>query len=159
MVPPPSDPFIVLMTEIFRIRGRFRLLFQDFEGSTGFSRIQYAVLATVIEADDPPTVSQLGRNLGYPRQVIQRKANELIDRGLLRMKDNPAHKRACVLVPTRKGLDLKVIADEWTKLNSAELLTKLEPGLCDKITADLRTLRVAIDGHIRHDGDRTSAVE
>jgi DNA-binding MarR family transcriptional regulator len=156
MVPPTSDPFIVLMTEIFRIRGRFRLLFQNFEGSTGLSRIQHAVLATVIEADNPPTVSQLGRNLGYPRQVIQRKTIELINRGLLHMKDNPVDRRACVLVPTRKGLDLKVVADEWTKLNSAELLTKLEPGLCGKITADLRTLRVTIDGHISHGGNRAS---
>jgi len=114
------------------------------------------VLATVIEADNPPTVSQLGRNLGYPRQVIQRKTNELINRGLLRMKDNPANRRACVLVPTSKGFDLKAFADECTRLNSAELLTKLETDLCYKITADLRTLRVAIDGHISPDGNRRS---
>lgn len=157
MTSPKNDPFIALITEIFRIHGRFRLLFQGSAGSTGLTRIQNAVLATVIETQHPRTVAQLGRSLGHPRQVIQRTTNELIDRGLLGMQDNPADRRAKVVVPTPDGLALKSTADAWAKEISSQLLAGLEGGLCERITADLTTLRGAIDVYVREHGMREPA--
>lgn len=143
----PPDPFIELVAEVFRIHRRIRTLFSVSSDSTGLTRIQNSLLATVIETDHRHTVAQLGRNLGYPRQVIQRTTNELIERGLLRMEDNPGDKRARFVVSTEAGRDLKSIADAWARQISGELMAHLDNGLCKQITADLQQLRQAIDDH------------
>ena len=47
------------------------------------------VLSAVAGALSPPTVPQIGRSLGHPRQVIQRIADALVARGLIGFEDNP----------------------------------------------------------------------
>lgn len=145
----PPDPFIALVSEVFRLHRRIRSLFSDSTVSTGLTRIQNSLLATVIETHHRHTVAQLGRNLGYPRQVIQRTTNELIERGLLRMEDNPSDKRARYVVSTEAGRHLKSVADACARQVSGELLSDLDDGLCEKITADLQQLRQRMDNHAR----------
>lgn len=154
-----ADPFIELVAEVFRIHRRIRSLFSEPAESTGLTRIQNSLLATVIETNNRHTVAQLGRSLGYPRQVIQRTTNELIDRGLLEMVDNPADRRARFVFPTEAGLELKSIADEWARRVSGELQSDMEIGLCGKITADLQQLRKAIDEHTKRKAATRSAFE
>lgn len=143
----PPDPFIELVAEVFRIHRRIRALFAESSESTGLTRIQNSLLATVIETNHRHTVAQLGRNLGYPRQVIQRTTNELISRGLLCMEDNPSDKRARYVVSTEAGRNLKSVADAWARRVSNALLSDLDDGFCERITADLQQLRQKIDHH------------
>jgi DNA-binding MarR family transcriptional regulator len=95
------------------------------------------VLAAVVRAETAPTVSQIGRSLGHPRQVIQRAADSLEQRGFLQFEDNPDHKRARLLVPTgagrafqqdrdRRGL---AVADRLTRGIDAEILAETAAGL------------------------------
>lgn len=149
------DPFIELVAEVFRIHRRIRSLFTESAGSTGLTRLQNSVLATVIETHHRHTVAQLGRNLDYPRQVIQRTTNELIERGLLCMEDNPSDKRARFVAATPAGKELKSIADAWASQISGGLLSDLDDGLCEKITVDLQRLRQTIDHHT----DRRASIE
>ena len=83
-----------------RLQGRLKGAFTDSRLSTGLGETEMTVLNAVAEAPSPPTVPQIGRALGHPRQVIQRAANALITAGLIATRDNPDHKRAVLLIPT-----------------------------------------------------------
>lgn len=57
-----------------------------------------------LSQDGPQTVPQLARRRPVSRQHIQNVVNELIVKGLVRLKDNPAHKRSKLVELTDKGV-------------------------------------------------------
>lgn len=149
---PASDPFLAVIRELLRIHSKIRRLFRQVEDSTGLSTMELAVLATIAESSFPLTASDIGRRLGYPRQVIQRTANELAARGLSEGRANPAHRRAQLLVLTPAGVELKAVADRRAREISATLLKGLEVARCADLAAELRNVRAAIDGHLAEAG-------
>jgi DNA-binding MarR family transcriptional regulator len=54
-------------------------------------------------ATTPLPVAGIAREMGITRQSVQRIADLLVDRGLAEYRDNPAHRRAKLLVPTGAG--------------------------------------------------------
>ncbi len=60
------------------------------------------VILDAIE-DAPATVAQIARRRGIARQAVQRVADLLVDDGLATYQDNPRHRRARLLRPTRRG--------------------------------------------------------
>jgi len=140
-----NDPFFAVIREVLRIRSKTRRLFRPVEETTGLSAMELAVLGTIAESSHRLTASDIGRRLGYPRQVIQRTANELTSRKLTTGQANPAHKRAQLLVLTGAGRELKAVADQRARDISAELLNGLDPATCENLAAELGKLRTAID--------------
>src|SRR5947208_697900 len=51
----------------------------------------------------PLPVAGIAREMGLTRQSVQRIADILVERGLAEYRDNPAHRRAKLLVPTEAG--------------------------------------------------------
>ena len=149
---PASDPFLAVIRELLRIHSKVRRLFRQVEIATGLTAMQLAVLATIAESSFALTASDIGRRLGYPRQVIQRTANELAARGLSEVQANPAHKRAPLLVLTPAGVALKELADRRAKEISATVLNGLDAVTCDALASELRNVRAAIDGHLLQPG-------
>jgi len=145
---PEADPFIQIINEVLRVHGRVRPLFEEIERATGLSNMELAVLASVAEAREPRTVSELGRSLGHPRQVIQRTTNELVTRGLITTQVNPFHKRAPVLALTAEGRSLKDIADGIARRIGEKVRANLDRASCDAAIASLRLARKAIDEHL-----------
>jgi DNA-binding MarR family transcriptional regulator len=84
--------------EVARLRGRMRALYADTRAASGIAEMELTVLTAAVNAADAPTVAQIGRSLGHPRQVVQRAANALAERGLVTFADNPDHKRASLIV-------------------------------------------------------------
>src|SRR5690242_20280581 len=99
-----ANPFVEMIDEVLRMGGRIRSMFGEVNAGAGLSAMETTVLTAVVEARFPPTVPQIGRSLGHPRQVIQRAVNALLERGYLDTSDNPEHKRARLLTPTAEGL-------------------------------------------------------
>lgn len=93
--------------EVARLRGRMRALYADTRSASGLAEMELTVLTAVVNAAAPPTVAQIGRSLGHPRQVVQRAANRLAELGLVAFGDNPDHKRASLIVATDAGRGLK----------------------------------------------------
>lgn len=93
--------------EVARLRGRMRALYADTRAASGLAEMELTVLTAVVNAAAPPTVAQIGRSLGNPRQVVQRAANRLAELGLVGLADNPEHKRASLIVATDAGRALK----------------------------------------------------
>lgn len=136
-----DHPLIAVVDEITRLRGRLGELFAAIEYAPDLSRLQTLVLASALEAPAAPTVPQIGRSLGHPRQVIQRAANELVERGLLRKAANPDHKRAALLVPTARALELKQASDRAALALAQEVLADFGAERTGELAATLRDFR------------------
>jgi DNA-binding MarR family transcriptional regulator len=52
---------------------------------------------------EPLPVAGIAREMGLTRQSVQRVADILVERGLAEYRENPAHRRAKLLVPTDEG--------------------------------------------------------
>jgi DNA-binding MarR family transcriptional regulator len=140
---------IEMVDEVVRMSGRLKSIFAHVNSGAGLSSMENTVLAAVVEASTPPTVPQIGRSLGHPRQVIQRAVNSLIEEGIIETRPNPEHKRARLLVPTLKGGQLKAKAHASADEIVLELFRRLEPGLCERVTSDLHSARSVIEDYLR----------
>jgi DNA-binding MarR family transcriptional regulator len=132
----------ILLTEYFdeMLRGTPRLsaasdLFVPENGPKGLAM---TVLTAVVRAERPPTVPQIGRSLGYPRQTIQRHVDTLIDDGLVEAIDNPDHKRAKRLEPTSAGRALYKQSHRASLAWAKEFTADLD---AEDMATTLRTMR------------------
>src|SRR5437899_1679668 len=83
-----TDPISLLFDEVLRTQGRLRSVFADVNAATGLTSMEATVLTAIVEARFAPTVPQIGRSLGHPRQVIQRAATSLIAAGIIETRAN-----------------------------------------------------------------------
>jgi DNA-binding MarR family transcriptional regulator len=56
-----------------------------------------------LQAQGPTPVPRIARSRGVSRQHIQTIVNELLDEGLVELRDNPAHRRSCLVALTDAG--------------------------------------------------------
>lgn len=147
--PPRTNPFIDLIDRTARLQGRLKGAFTDSRLSTSLGETELTVLNAVTEAPTPPTVPQIGRALGHPRQVIQRAANSLMAAGLIESGENPEHKRAVLLMPTPAGLALKQEANRRADAIAADLLTGVDAQLVIEATRLLESIRLQLEAHLR----------
>jgi DNA-binding MarR family transcriptional regulator len=139
-----------------RLKGRLQTVFAAARISTGLSIMETMVLTAVVEASQRPTVSQIGRSLGHPRQVVQRAANRLIDARLLATAANPEHKRAQLLHATAAGRKLFAEAEMRARKSADELAKVLGLRKCEQLARDLHELRSEIEAHLRSTGIRST---
>jgi len=142
-----GNPLLAVIDEILRLQSCFEDLFGEVSNASSLSTLQKLVLFSVFDSPAPPTVPQVGRNLGHPRQVIQRVANELVDAGLLEKVPNPHHKRAMLLVPTDRAHAMKRQAEERAFETAEAFLGTVSARRCHGLTGELRALREAIEGY------------
>ncbi|GAA0762150.1 MarR family winged helix-turn-helix transcriptional regulator [Erythrobacter ramosus] len=124
-------------------------MFEAAREGSGLSNMEHIVLAAVAEARTPPTVSQIGRSLGHPRQVIQRATNSLIAKGLIASSENPDHRRASLLDATDAGRSIQAEANRRAAEVSARLMQQLDEAQLRAVIAQLEGVRAAIDAGAR----------
>ena len=139
---------ISLFDSLSRLRGRLSSVFAPARPEA-LSVTEMTVLNAVAGARTPPTVPQIGRSLGHARQVIQRAATTLVAAGLIEMQPNPDHKRASLLVCTRRGMDVKVEADARAAAIARSLDEVIDPALATKAIRLLDEMRGRLDQHAR----------
>jgi DNA-binding MarR family transcriptional regulator len=105
----------------------------------GLSLPERAILE-VLNAAGESTVPQIGRSLLLPRQVVQRLADAVHDRGLIEYVPNPAHRRSRLLRLSETGRQLfdRILAEE-TKLLApvAETLDPRDIEACARVMTAL----------------------
>lgn len=143
------NPLIALIDGTARLQGRLKGAFAEARHCTGLGEMEVTVLNAVAEAHSPPTVPQIGRALGHPRQVIQRAANALMAEGLIEPLQNPEHKRALLLVPTSKGAALKEEANHRADAIATQLLKGVDADKVKLATQLLEDVRHQLEAHIR----------
>jgi DNA-binding MarR family transcriptional regulator len=99
-----------LMLETFRLNGALLQAGDRLVADIGLTSARWQVLGAIALSDERLPVAHLARNMGLARQSVQRIANELAGEGLVEFAPNPHHKRAHLVVLTKKG---------WAAYNAA----------------------------------------
>jgi DNA-binding MarR family transcriptional regulator len=141
---------VAILGEATRVAGRCVQIFSRVRHDCDLSGIEVLTLIAITHAATPPTVPQIGRSLGHPRQVIQRAVRVLEVRGLVQPLPNPGHKRAALLVGTEEGRELGRAIDAQAAEIIADLADglDLDVGMLGAISEGLLALRDRIDERI-----------
>lgn len=135
--------------EVARLRGRMQELFAPTRVESGLAAMELTVLTAVVNATSPPTVAQIGRSLGHPRQVVQRAANQLAERGLVEFADNPDHKRASLIIATAAGRSLKAADHARAQKVARAIVARVGAGAFAEAADRIHAIRGAIEGFLR----------
>ncbi|RZK02654.1 MAG: MarR family transcriptional regulator [Novosphingobium sp.] len=142
-------PLVGLSDELIRLNGRLKGMFAGARRSEGLGDSELTVLNAVVEADRAPTVPQIGRSLGQPRQIVQRAANSLIEDGLIEVEPNPDHKRAVLLRATEQGVALKREIDARADAIAEEIAGSLDADLVRRAAGLLHDIRKELEARLR----------
>jgi DNA-binding MarR family transcriptional regulator len=134
-----AELMIQLIDAVMRARGRLASRSANVEEAGEVEGLSRTVLTAVVMAAHPPTVPQIGRSLGYPRQTIQRLADQLSRRGLIAFIDNPDHKRARRLIATPAGQAWHRAAHQHSLAWAAEFTQGIAP---QRLAETVETLRL-----------------
>ncbi|WP_310535136.1 MarR family transcriptional regulator [Novosphingobium sp.] len=145
-------PLIGLMDEFHRLGGRLKSAFAEARRGVDLGESEMLVLTAVVEGERAPTVSQIGRSLGQPRQIVQRAANALVVAGLIETAPNPDHKRAPLLVATEAGTALKRQADARAAAIAEALSAGLDLDAACRLSDGLRAFRQQLEAQLRAGG-------
>lgn len=126
----------------FRLHSQVLALAEDLARPVGLTAAWWQVLGAVLEA--PDTVSGIARQMGMARQSVQRIADLLVGRGMARWEDNPAHRRAKLLVGEHAGVDaVRRIAPQHAAAATA-LVAELGADRAAEVLAALHDLSAAL---------------
>jgi len=143
------NPLVGLVDEVARLNGRLKSTFAASRRAIGLGESEIMVLNAVVEAERAPTVAQIGRSLGHPRQIIQRAANSLVADGLIETTANPDHKRAPLLRATDRGLALKREADAIAERIATTLSAHIDMDAARLAAGALRSIRRQLETTLR----------
>ncbi len=107
------------------------------------------VLNAIDEAETAPSVSQIGRSLGHPRQVIQRTVNSLVDTGCVRKLENPTHRKVPLLSLTSQGKRMKQKSNDRSLAIADAFLQRIDARRCEKLAKELHSIRQELEAFIR----------
>jgi DNA-binding MarR family transcriptional regulator len=100
----PAEALTDLVIEVFRTNGRLLAAGDRLAEPAGLTSARWQVLGAVEVA--PLTVAGIARAMGLARQSVQRIADLLGAEGIVAFHDNPAHRRAKLVAPTRRGREV-----------------------------------------------------
>jgi len=132
-----DDIFSDLIVMVFRLNGRLIEAGNRLVADIGLTSAWWQVLGALALSPTPLPVAHIARNMGLARQSVQRIADLLAQKGLVRFEANPHHQRAKLVVLTAEGAAAASAAQErqrpWARAMAAGLTI-------DHIEAALETL-------------------
>jgi DNA-binding MarR family transcriptional regulator len=135
--------------EVARLRGRMRALFVETRAESGLPDMELMVLTAVVNAAMPPTVAQIGRSLGHPRQVVQRAANRLAELELVIFTNNPDHKRVSLIVATDAGRAIKAADHERAQGVTRAVMARIDAATFADAAERLHAIRGEIEAYLK----------
>jgi DNA-binding MarR family transcriptional regulator len=92
-----------LTIESFRLNARLLAEGDRLARPAGLTSAGWQVLGTLVMAGEPLTIAAVARRMGLARQSVQRVADALAGRGLVRYQPNPDHGRWQLAAPSPQG--------------------------------------------------------
>ena len=89
-----------LIVSVFRLNGRLIDAGNRLVGTIGLTSAWWQVLGALALSPVALPVAHIARNMGLSRQSVQRVADLLAEKGLVRFETNPHHQRAKLVVLT-----------------------------------------------------------
>jgi DNA-binding MarR family transcriptional regulator len=138
-----------LILAIFRLNGRLLMAGDRLVAGLDLTSARWQVLGAIALAERPQPVAWLARNMGLNRQGVQRIVNEMRDGGLLEIEPNPHHRRAHLVVLTKRGKAAFEAATklqvpwvnglaEGVSLKDLAVTQKVVAELCERLAAGLK---------------------
>jgi DNA-binding MarR family transcriptional regulator len=132
-----SENLYALIVEIRASFNRLRAFADTMHADLSITASMRAVMESVF-GQEPQSVPEIARRKGVSRQHIQVNVDALCEKGLVELRDNPAHKRSPLVALTRKGR----AAFEKIREREALALEELADGLPERnVKAALKVLR------------------
>ncbi len=100
---PGGDAVTNLVLDLFRLNNRLLAEGDRLIAQLGLTSARWQILGAITAADYPQPVAWLARNLGAHRQNVQRIINDLAKEGFVAFETNPHHRRAPLVILTKKG--------------------------------------------------------
>jgi DNA-binding MarR family transcriptional regulator len=107
-----ADAMVELISHSFRLNSRLLLTADRMARDVGLSAARWQVLSAITQATEPPTISDIARWMGLTRQSVQQVADALAKDDLIIYQPNPKHRRASLVVVTKKAAKLLEQLDE-----------------------------------------------
>ena len=104
-----------LVLDLFRLNNQLLSAGDRLVAPLGLTSARWQILGAIVAADYPQPVAWLARNLGAHRQNVQRIINDLAKEGLVEFEANPHHRKAQLVILTKKG---KQTMDEAMRLQA-----------------------------------------
>lgn len=92
-----------LVLDLFRLNNQLLAAGDRLVAPLGLTSARWQILGAIVAANYPQPVAWLARNLGAHRQNVQRIINDLAKEGLVAFETNPHHRKAQLVVLTKKG--------------------------------------------------------
>jgi DNA-binding MarR family transcriptional regulator len=92
-----------LIVSVFQLNGQLIDAGNSLVADIGLTSAWWQVLGALSLSPVPLPVAHIARNMGLTRQSVQRVADLLAEKGLVRFEANPHHQRAKLVVLTAKG--------------------------------------------------------
>ncbi len=99
---PAGEALTDLMLDLFRATSLILTAGDRLVAPLGLTSARWQILGAIGSAERPQPVSWLARDLGANRQNVQRIINDLHKDGLVALEANPHHRRAQLVVLTKK---------------------------------------------------------
>jgi DNA-binding MarR family transcriptional regulator len=100
---PGGDAVTLFVLDLFRLNNQLLSAGDRLVAPLGLTSARWQILGAIVAADYPQPVAWLARNLGAHRQNVQRIINDLAKEGLVAFETNPHHRKAQLVVLTKKG--------------------------------------------------------
>jgi DNA-binding MarR family transcriptional regulator len=117
-----------LIVSVFRLNGQLIDAGNQLVMDIGLTSAWWQVLGALSLSPVPLPVAHIARNMGLSRQSVQRVADLLAGKGLVRFEANPHHQRAKLVVLTAKGKAAVAAAEQrqrpWARNMTAGLTTE-----------------------------------
>jgi DNA-binding MarR family transcriptional regulator len=127
-----------LVVTVFRLNGSLIDAGNRLVGDIGLTSAWWQVLGALSLSPAPLPVAHIARNMGLSRQSVQRTADLLAEKGLVRFTANPHHQRAKLVVLTPEGIASVAAAEQrqrpWARELTAGLSTERIAAALDVLT-------------------------
>jgi DNA-binding MarR family transcriptional regulator len=134
-----------LILEVFRLNGRLLSVADGMVAKLGLTSAKWQVLGAIGMAASPEPVARIARNMGLRRQSVQRIVNELADDKMIEFQENPHHRRAKLVLLTRKGRAVFVAAGAVGTPWMTSLVKDLDAGRMIAAREAVEILRKRLD--------------
>ena len=134
-----------LVIEVFRINGELLAAGDTLVGDLGLTSARWQVLGAIALSPVPLPVAHIARNMGLTRQAVQRLVDEMRADGLVRLEQNPHHRRAMLVVATERGEAAYRVAIERQERWTDTLAAGLSPEAFEAASTLLREMRERIE--------------
>lgn len=133
-----AQALALLVADVFELAGALRRSGDTLAARVDQSQARWQVLSVLSEGEW--TVPQVARRLGISRQAVQRIVDVLAEQDLVRIVDNPAHRRSPLIELTRTGRSTLGHITDGSHAWRARIAARFSAGELERTRETLRKL-------------------